>query len=58
MFNGENDNNVKVSLETLKKFVYNNTYKVIRTAKPILVVGKLKKGECNYEKKNSEVFKW
>lgn len=61
MFNGENDNNVKVSLETLKKFVYNNqykTYKVTRTAKPILVVGKLKKGECNYEKKNSEVFKW
>ena len=55
MFNGENDNNVKVSLETLKKFVYNN---VTRTAKPILVVGKLKKGECNYEKKNSEVFKW
>lgn len=60
MFNGENDNNVKVSLETLKKFVYNNNIRLIKSPvrKPILVVGKLKKGECNYEKKNSEVFKW
>lgn len=28
MFNGENDNNVKVSLETLKKFVYNNNIRL------------------------------
>lgn len=31
MFNGENDNNVKVSLETLKKFVYNNNIRLIKS---------------------------